>query len=56
MTDNKASAHVLKKNGFKHAVYTVLEHWGYHKPILTEKWIKAKHNQPYSFRDHHSQN
>ena len=56
MTENKASTNVLKKNGFKHMSYTVLENWGYHKLILTEKWINTKHDQPYRFRDHHSQN
>ena len=51
MIDNEASANVLKKNGFRHFMYTVFENWGYQKLILTEKWVyTAKdYNKQYSF-------
>lgn len=49
MADNKASAHVLRKQGFKSIGYTVFEDWGYTKPILTKKWIKSD-------LDHHLEN
>lgn len=41
MAENEASNKVLKKNGFKFAGHTVLENWGYAKPILTDKWIRT---------------
>lgn len=51
MTTNKASANVLKKNGFRHAGYTIFENWGYAKPILTEKWIRIGAGRRYRFAD-----
>ena len=53
MVENRASAKVLKKNGFRHLTYTVLENWGYAKPILTEKWIRTgvDHHMQYRFHD-----
>ena len=41
MTENQASANVLKKNGFRHFASTTFEDWGYAKPILTEKWLRT---------------
>ena len=51
MIDNEASANVLKKNGFRHFMYTVFENWGYQKLILTEKWVYTSddYNKQYSF-------
>lgn len=53
MAENKASANVLKKNGYRHLTYTVLENWGLDKPILTEKWIIANAGErlQYHFRE-----
>ena len=31
--------------------YTVLENWGYAKPILTEKWIKTAAGWRYAHRE-----
>ena len=39
MLANKASAKVLKKNGFRHVAHAVPENWGYALPTLTDKWI-----------------
>ena len=41
MLENKASAKVLKKNGFKHVAHAVYEDWGYPKLIKTDKWIRT---------------
>lgn len=53
MAQNKSSDHVLKKNGFKRIGYTVLENWGYAKPILTEKWIRTRAGEHGSLRSPH---
>ena len=37
LPENKASAGVLKKNGFKYSLYSVPENWGYEKPLKTDK-------------------
>ena len=52
MAQNKASANVMRKNGFKHLGYTLLEKWGYAKPIITEKWVRTKvgYHIDYRFR------
>ena len=54
MVENQASANVLRKNGFRHLTYTVLENWGYAKPVLTEKWIRTDESfrLPYRFHSH----
>lgn len=41
MIENKASAGVLKKNGFKRVARGVLENWGYQKPTVTDKWLRT---------------
>lgn len=40
MVENRASAHVLRKNGFTLVAHAVDEDWGYEKPTLTDKWIR----------------
>ena len=52
MVENHASANVLKKNGFRHLTYTVLENWGYAKPVLTEKWIRTGVGYRLQYRFH----
>lgn len=42
MLENKASANVLKKNGFKRIAHAVPENWGYSRFVLTDKWIKTR--------------
>lgn len=39
MVENKASANVLRKNGFVMVVSSVEEDWGYPEPVLADKWI-----------------
>ena len=39
MTENKASARVLQKNGFVLVVSHAREDWGYSQPTVTDKWI-----------------
>ena len=39
MSENKASAHILEKSGFKLVTHAVYEDWGYDTPKLTDKWI-----------------
>lgn len=39
MSENKASAHILEKSGFKLETHAVYEDWGYDTPKLTDKWI-----------------
>lgn len=53
MAKNQASANVMRKNGFRRLSYTVLEKWGYTKPILTEKWVRtgAGYRKEYRFHD-----
>lgn len=41
MIDNKASANVLKKNGFKRVSHGALENWGFQKPTVTDKWLRT---------------
>ena len=41
MIENKASANVLKKNGFRRVARAVPENWGYPQPTLTDKWIRT---------------
>lgn len=40
MIENKASARVLKKNGFELVVHGVNEDWGYDVPTVVDKWIR----------------
>lgn len=40
MAENKASANVLRKNGFTLAASGVREDWGREQPIPTDKWIR----------------
>lgn len=40
MVENRASARVLKKNGFDKVVSGAYEDWGYDAPTLTDKWIR----------------
>lgn len=42
MLENKASANVLKKNGFKRFAHAVYEDWGFGSLTLTDKWIRTK--------------
>ena len=39
--ENRASAQVLKKNGFRLAARAVLENWGHPLPTKADKWIKT---------------
>ena len=39
MIENKASAQVLKKNGFTLVYHNVTEDWGYEAPTATDKWL-----------------
>ncbi len=41
MPENRASARVLEKNGFRLAARAVLENWGYPRPTKADKWIKT---------------
>ncbi|MBQ3285460.1 MAG: GNAT family N-acetyltransferase [Ruminococcus sp.] len=41
MIGNKASANVLKKNGFKRVIYAALENWGYKTPTAADKWLRT---------------
>ena len=40
MLENKASAHVLQKNGFTLVNHAVDEDWGYPELTPTDKWIR----------------
>ena len=40
MTENKASANVLMKNGFSLVVHAAYEDWGCDEPTVTDKWIR----------------
>ena len=40
MVENRASANVLRKNGFAMVSSGVGEDWGYDHPTITDKWIK----------------
>ena len=40
MVDNKASAHVLEKNGFLMSAASVPEDWGYAQPTIADKWFR----------------
>ena len=40
MVENKASAGVLRKNGFMLVVAGALEDWGYEQPTVADKWIR----------------
>lgn len=40
MLENKASAHVLIKNGFTLVKHSVDEDWGYPEPTPADKWIR----------------
>ena len=40
MIENRASAHVLGKNGFILVAHAVEEDWGFTEPTLTDKWIR----------------
>lgn len=40
MVENRASAHVLQKNGFTLVDHEVDEDWGYPRPTSVDKWIR----------------
>ena len=40
MVENRASANVLRKNGFTLVAHAAAEDWGYDRPVLTDKWIR----------------
>ncbi|MBR2561312.1 MAG: GNAT family N-acetyltransferase [Eubacterium sp.] len=40
MVDNRASAQVLKKNGFALVISGACEDWGYAEPTPADKWIR----------------
>lgn len=40
MVENRASANVLRKNGFTLVVSGVGEDWGYEEPTISDKWIR----------------
>ena len=40
MVENKASANVLRKNGFDLVSSGVDEDWGYDRPTIADKWIR----------------
>lgn len=40
MTENKASARVLEKNGFIRTSVGVAEDWGFEKPVSADKWFR----------------
>lgn len=40
MVENRASAHVLEKNGFSLVVAGAREDWGYPQPTMADKWIR----------------
>lgn len=40
MIENRASAHVLEKNGFTLVNHAVDEDWGYAEPTPADKWIR----------------
>lgn len=40
MIENKASAGVLKNNGFTLVVHGSTEDWGYPEPTIVDKWIR----------------
>lgn len=53
MLENKASANVLKKNGFKRVARATPENWGYPHLTLTDKWIRtgAGYRRQYRFHN-----
>ena len=52
MHENKASAGVLKKNGFRHVSHIALENWGHPLPTMTDKWLRtgAGYRRRYRFQ------
>ena len=40
MSENRASANVLRKNGFTLVVSGAGEDWGYEEPTISDKWIR----------------
>ena len=40
MVENRASANVLRKNGFSMVSHAVNEDWGFEEPTITDKWIR----------------
>ena len=40
MVENRASANVLRKNGFSMVSHAVDEDWGFDQPTITDKWIR----------------
>ena len=40
MVENRASANVLRKNGFTLVVSGIGEDWGYEEPTISDKWIR----------------
>lgn len=52
MIENRASANVLQKNGFKHVAHAVPEDWGFDAPVLTDKWIRTDTGYRLQYRFH----
>ncbi len=51
MPENRASAGVLQKNGFRCVLRAVPENWGYPLPTAADKWIRtAAGSRGYNFR------
>lgn len=42
LPENRASAAVLRKNGFLNYVSGAPEDWGYRRPLPTDKWVRAE--------------
>lgn len=40
MVENRASAHVLEKNGFTMSAAAVPEDWGFDQPTIADKWFR----------------
>ena len=45
MIENRASAHVLEKNGFLKIAAAVPEDWGYDRPVIADKWFRLPYAQ-----------
>ncbi len=52
LPENCASAGVLKKNGFRCALHSVPEDWGYERPVLADKWIRVPAAHPHDYKFH----
>lgn len=50
MSENQASANVLKKNGFKRILHSVREDWGFDRPTVTDKWMRTAVGYQHDYR------